>query len=82
MIEIATVRIRTRGGECCEATRRRAMTGIALTGLVLSVAAPAAAGPNALGCFTRTYDRAHLARHPDQLITALKLHIHKPPPRT
>jgi|SRR6516165_785192 hypothetical protein len=59
---------------------RRAMTGISLAGFLLSVAAPAAAGPNALGCFTRTYDRAHLARHPDQLITALKLLIHKPPP--
>ena len=32
-----------------------------------------------LGCFARTYDRAHLARHPDQLITAVKLRIYKPP---
>ena len=35
---------------------------------------------DALGCFTRTYDRAHLARHPDQVITAVKLHIYRPPP--
>ena len=28
----------------------------------------------------RSYDRAHLARHPDQLITAVKLRIHRPPP--
>jgi hypothetical protein len=34
-----------------------------------------AAEPDVLGCFTRTYDRAHLARHPNQLITAVKLHI-------
>jgi hypothetical protein len=44
--------------------------------------ASAAAEPDALGCFTRTYDRAHLARHPDQLITAVKLHIYEPPPDT
>jgi hypothetical protein len=27
------------------------------------------------GCFTRTYDRAHLAKHPDQLVTSMRLHI-------
>jgi hypothetical protein len=32
-----------------------------------------------LGCFVRTYDKAHLARHPDQLVTAVKLHIYHPP---
>jgi hypothetical protein len=48
--------------------------------LVWIIAAPAAAGPDALGCFVRTYDRAHLARHPDQLITAVKLRVHRPPP--
>jgi hypothetical protein len=37
-------------------------------------------GPDALGCFTRTYDRSHLARYPDQLITAVKLHVHRAPP--
>ena len=25
------------------------------------------------GCFVRVYDRAHLARHPDQVVTAVKL---------
>ena len=35
--------------------------------------------PDALGCFTRTYDRAHFAQHPDQLVTAVKLRIHRPP---
>jgi hypothetical protein len=42
--------------------------------------ASAVAEPNALGCFTRTYDRAHLARHPDQLVTAVKLRIYRRPP--
>ena len=32
---------------------------------------------NALGCFARAYDKAHLAKHPDQLVTAVKLHIRK-----
>jgi hypothetical protein len=52
---------------------------IALAGLLLILAIPAAAGPDALGCFTRSYERAHLARHPDQLVTAVKLHIYRPP---
>jgi hypothetical protein len=33
-----------------------------------------------LGCFVRTYDKAHLAKHPDQLVTAVKLHIYHPSP--
>jgi hypothetical protein len=33
-----------------------------------------------LGCFVRTYDKAHLAEHPDQLVTAVRLHIYHPPP--
>jgi hypothetical protein len=41
------------------------------------LSASAAAEPDVLGCFTRTYNRAHLARHPDQLITAVKLHIYE-----
>jgi hypothetical protein len=46
--------------------------------VALSVlSASAAAEPDVLGCFTRTYNRAHLARHPDQLITAVKLHIYE-----
>jgi hypothetical protein len=31
-----------------------------------------------LGCFVRTYDKAHLAKHPDQLVTAVKLRIYHP----
>src|SRR5262245_39869549 len=34
---------------------------------------------NALGCFVRMYDKAHLAKHPDQLVTAVKLRIYHPP---
>jgi hypothetical protein len=56
------------------------MTRTALAGLLSILAVPATAGPDALGCFTRTYDRAHLARHPDQVVTAVKLHIYRPPP--
>jgi hypothetical protein len=41
---------------------------------------PYRVGDDALGCFTRTYDRAHLARHPDQLVTAVKLDIYRAPP--
>jgi hypothetical protein len=58
------------------------MIRIALVGLLLTVTLPAAAGPEALGCFTRTYDRAHLARHPDQLVTAVRLRVYRPPPDT
>jgi hypothetical protein len=31
------------------------------------------------GCFSRVYDRAHLARHPDQIITAVTLEIYPSP---
>jgi hypothetical protein len=55
------------------------MTRIGLAGLLLILTVPATAGPDALGCFTRTYDRTHLAQHPDQLVTAVKLRIHRPP---
>jgi hypothetical protein len=47
---------------------------------VVAVIVPAGAETNALGCFARVYDKAHLAKHPDQRITAVKLHIHRPPP--
>jgi hypothetical protein len=52
-------------------------TTIAIAALCAALAMPGAAGAadTALGCFTRIYDRAHLARHPDQLVTAVKLHI-------
>src|SRR6185436_14308788 len=49
------------------------------TGLLLPATAES---PEALGCFTRTYDRAHLARHPDQLVTAVMLRVYRPPPDT
>ena len=63
-------------------TRTPTMTRIALAGFLLIVAVPATAEPAALGCFTRTYDRAHLARHPDQIVTAVKLRIYRPPPES
>jgi hypothetical protein len=56
------------------------MNRIALAGILLILAMPATGGPDALGCFTRTYDRAHLAQHPDQVVTAVKLRIYVPPP--
>src|SRR5262249_56146581 len=56
------------------------MNRIALAGILLILAVPAAAGPDAFGCFTRTYDRAHLAQHPDQVVTAVMLRIYRPPP--
>jgi hypothetical protein len=56
------------------------MNRIAPAGLLLILAVPATAGPDALGCFTRTYDRAHLAQHPDQVVTAVMLRIYRPPP--
>jgi hypothetical protein len=34
-----------------------------------------------VGCFSRTYDRTHLARHPDQIVTATRLNIY-PAPRS
>jgi len=55
------------------------MNRIALAGLLLILALPAAAGPDAPGCFARTYDRAHLAQHPDQVVTAVMLRIYRPP---
>jgi hypothetical protein len=39
-----------------------------------ALGAPSVAEPLA-GCFTRTYDRAHLAKHPDQTVTAVKLKL-------
>ena len=56
------------------------MNRVVLAGLLLILALPAAAGPDAPGCFTRTYDRAHLAQHPDQVVTAVMLRIYRPPP--
>jgi hypothetical protein len=53
------------------------LTGIAA---LLLVTGAAHAETNVRGCFVRVYDRAHLAKHPDQLVTAVKLHIKKPDP--
>jgi hypothetical protein len=36
-------------------------------------AADAGMADSVRGCFVRVYDRAHLARHPDQVVTAVKL---------
>lgn len=46
--------------------------------LLIALAASAHAEP-LLGCFARVYDRQHLAQHPDQLITAVKLKIYPSP---
>jgi hypothetical protein len=58
------------------------MKKLLLTGIAVLLMATGAANTetNTLGCFVRTYDKAHLAEHPDQLVTAVKLHIYHPPP--
>lgn len=40
---------------------------------------PALAKDPMLGCYTRFYDRTHLANHPDQLVTSVKLRIYPSP---
>jgi hypothetical protein len=50
------------------------LTGIAA---LLLATGTAHTETNVLGCFARVYDKAHLAEHPDQLVTAVKLHIIK-----
>jgi hypothetical protein len=52
------------------------LTGIAALFLATGTAH---AETDVLGCFVRTYDEAHLAKHPDQLVTAVKLRIYHPP---
>ena len=59
--------------------KRLPLIGAAFLIGVLILAPPAIAGPDALGCFTRSYDRAHLAQHPDQLVTSVKLRVYRPP---
>jgi hypothetical protein len=56
-------------------------THILLTGITALLLATGAvhAETNVLGCFTRTYDKTHLANHPDQLVTAVRLRIYHPP---
>jgi hypothetical protein len=34
---------------------------------------PRRAGHDAPGCYSRVYDKAHLAKHPDQLVTSMRL---------
>jgi hypothetical protein len=50
--------------------------------VIAGLPASATADHSALGCFARVYDRAHLARHPDQTVTAVRLKIMKPDRRT
>jgi hypothetical protein len=52
---------------------------LAAATILAASAASVAAEDNMLGCFTRTYDRAHLAQHPDQLVTDVKLRIYRAP---
>jgi hypothetical protein len=52
---------------------------ISVTALFLAAGA-AHTETNVLGCFVRTYDKTHLAKHPDQLVTSVKLHVYHPPP--
>jgi len=50
--------------------------------LIATVAALLVAGSATAGadeCFTRTYDRAHLARHPDQMVTSVSLRLRRSP---
>lgn len=35
--------------------------------------APRRPGPDVVGCYSRVYDRAHLAKRPDQLVTSMRL---------
>jgi len=58
-----------------------AMKKLLLTGIAALLLATGAAHTetNVLGCFVRTYDKAHLAEHPDQLVTAVRLRIYHPP---
>ena len=59
------------------ARKRLLLSGIAA---LLLATGTAHTETNVLGCFVRTYDKAHLAEHPDQLVTAVRLHIYHPPP--
>jgi hypothetical protein len=57
--------------------RKTLLSGIAT---LLLATGTAHTETDVLGCFVRTYDKAHLAKHPDQLVTAVKLYIYHPPP--
>jgi hypothetical protein len=49
--------------------------------LTVMMVAPVTAGAAEplLGCFARTYDKQHLAQHPDQLVTAVQLKLYAGP---
>jgi hypothetical protein len=55
---------------------KKTLIATALSSALVSLAL---AGDASLGCFTRTYDRSHLARHPDQLVTHFRLRVYRPP---
>src|SRR5262249_32974405 len=58
-----------------------AMRTIAVIAAALFLATGAVhAETNVRGCFVRVYNNAHLAKHPDQLVTRVKLHVFKPNP--
>jgi hypothetical protein len=58
------------------------MKRLLLTGIAALFLATGAAHTetNVRGCFVRVYDKAHLAKHPDQIVTTVKLHIKEPDP--
>jgi hypothetical protein len=51
---------------------------LTIAALLLALATPAHANDKS-GCFARVYDKTHLAKHPDQLVTAAQLHIYPAP---
>jgi hypothetical protein len=57
--------------------KKALLTGIAVLFLATGIAHTET---NVRGCFVRVYDKAHLAKQPDQLVTSVKLHIFKPDP--
>jgi hypothetical protein len=54
------------------------MRTLIIIAALLVLAGPALADEKS-GCFARVYDRAHLAKHPDQLVTSGRLHIYPAP---
>ena len=54
------------------------MRSIICISVAIGLAMPAwAEAP--LGCFTRTYSDAHLAKNPDQIVRSMQLRIHRDP---
>lgn len=56
----------------------RSATTLAFFAVCAMNTAPAVA-ETLRGCFVRAYDKAHLAQHPDQMITGVKLRIYASP---